>query len=219
MYGCIWNPTLWSYRQIRNKHPSCGWWDPTTTKRSSAAPPFCRNTMVLRRWWLFSPGLCMHLRTKLRSRQLSKTNSPDEVGAEGTSDRTTHPLQLEACRGNPAAGLQPTQALVVTFLQNWCSWVTMANRDGNNHYWWCILLYRRVSNPAALYMSASVLHTWKALYEDSAVLDSVRFIDLAGEQEGERLPSSLKTMQLLQLEEPAINWLLKTRISCALKRE
>lgn len=54
-------------------------------------------------------------------------------------------------------------------------------------------------------MSASVLHTWKALYEDSAVLDSVRFIDLAGEQEGERLPSSLKTMQLLQLEEPAIN--------------
>ena len=96
------------------------------------------------------------------------------------------------------AGIQPTWSLPVTFLQNWCNWVTMANGDGNNDYWWHIPVYRQVSNPAALYIQASALHTWKALYKDSAVLDRVCFIDLAGVQEGEWLSSSLKT-QLLQL--------------------
>lgn len=71
-----------------------------------------------------------------------------------------------------AVGIQPTWSLLVALLQNWRNWVATANRDGNNHCWQYIPLYRWVSNPAA---QASVLHAWKELSKDSAVLDRVLF--------------------------------------------
>lgn len=150
MYGHIWSPTLWSYRQIRNKCLSHGCWDLTTTKRSFPALPLCRNTTMLWGQRLFSPGL--HTR---RNETAIKATQRNERPRWGGSRR--YQLPHIFCGWKPVeeslvAGTQPTRSLPVTLLQNWCNGVTMANGDANNHYRRHIPLYRHVSNPVGHYI-------------------------------------------------------------------
>jgi len=153
--------------------------------------------MTLQAQRLSSPGLRTHLRTKPQSRQRSETTSPEEAGAEGISYPTspaagntlrkamlwvsnlsvTVGVQLLGrhqqlfCRTDATGSLRPTEMAVTT-------------TDDALHFTGLFQIQQHF-----IYR----LYALGALYKDSAVLNTVCFIGVAGEQ----LSSSLKTTWLL----------------------